>query len=184
VSRRSRRRRIASRAFTLVEVMATVVVLAIMGSITSAIISTASDGYLDASIRAQIHEEMTAALALAAREIRAIPLDTDATGVAPDIDVFDNDVITWQPTSLLQYTGGNLTLRRNGGPIINLLQDVSAVTFNAYDESNTLLTPQLTLTACDPIRRIEINVTVTRNGVSETLRTRVFLRSTIDGVSG
>ena len=61
-------------AFTLIESMATVSVLAILGSITSFLVLDAVDGYTDASNSAQLHAELSIALDRAARELRMIEL--------------------------------------------------------------------------------------------------------------
>ena len=51
----------------------------------------------------------------------------------------------------------------------------------AYDESDGALGFFLGAAACDPIRRTEITLTAERNGVTVTLRTRVFFRCTMQG---
>jgi hypothetical protein len=81
------------------ESMATVAVLAIMGSITSFLILDAVDGYTDASTSAQLHSELSIALDRAVREIRMIELDAYATGIAPNIDDVTPTTIIWTETA-------------------------------------------------------------------------------------
>jgi hypothetical protein len=130
------------------ESMATVAVLAIMGSITSFLILDAVDGYTDASTSAQLHAELSIALDRAMREVRMIELDTYATGIAPNIDDVTPTTIIWTDSDvdsyLLQLSDSDLVLQIDSGPA----------------------------------RRVELEVTVERGGVSESLRTRTFIRST------
>jgi hypothetical protein len=62
-----------------------------------------------------------------------------------------------------------------------LLTDVTACTIATFDEDNAPLGASLAGVACDDIRRVSVSVTVTRGGVSETLRTKVFIRATMEG---
>jgi hypothetical protein len=53
-----------------------------------------------------------------------------------------------------------------------------------YDEDDAALSAPLSGAACDDIRRVALNVTVQRNGVTESLRTTVFIRSMMSGAEG
>ena len=64
------------RGFTLIEAIATIVVLAIIGSIASLIILTAVDGYTDAATGAQLHIEASTAMDRIVRELRKVALDS------------------------------------------------------------------------------------------------------------
>jgi hypothetical protein len=152
------------------ESMATVAVLAIMGSITSFLILDAVDGYTEI------------ALDRAVREIRMIELDAYATGIAPNIDDVTPTTIIWTDSDvdsyLLQQLDSDLVLQVDSGPAAVLLADVTAFSVTTYDEDNSQLAASLTGDSCDAIRRLELEVTVERGGVSESLRTRTFIRST------
>ena len=60
-----------------------------------------------------------------------------------------------------------------------MLTDLSAITVKAFDEDNTELALPLVGVDCDAVRRISVEITIQRAGVSETLRTKTFLRSTM-----
>jgi hypothetical protein len=165
------------------ESMATVAVLAIMGSLTSFLILDAVDGFTDASNSAQLHAELSVALDRAMREIRMIELDTYATGVAPNIDDVTPTTIIWTDSDvdsyLLQLSDSDLVLQIDSGPAAILLANVTAFSVTTYDEDNSQLAASITGDSCDAIRRVELEVTVERGGVSESLRTRAFVRSTM-----
>ncbi len=169
------------RGFTLIELIATIVVLAVLGSITSLLILNAVDGYSEAATSAQLHGEASIALDRAVRELRKIELDSAATGVAPNISSVTPTSIAWEPSSSLSLSGAQLMFVDNGATAAVLLDDVSALSMTTYDESNTALAASLTGVACDPIRRVALEVTLQRHGVSETLRTKLFIRSTMSG---
>ncbi|MHC5002828.1 MAG: PilW family protein [Planctomycetota bacterium] len=175
--RRVRRRR----GFTLIELIATIVVLATVGTVASAIVMNATGGYVEASTAAQLHAEASVALDRIVRELRSMNLDTDATGIAPDIESIASSAITWNDDDTLTLTGSNLTLAEDGGSAVVLLGDVSAFTIAASDEDDASVPLPASAASCDPIRRLTITVTVTRHGVSETLRSKLYLRCTMAG---
>jgi prepilin-type N-terminal cleavage/methylation domain-containing protein len=181
VTRRARIRCAPRGGFTLIELISTIAVLAAVATVGSGIIFAATDGYVQATTSAQLHTELSIALDRIVRELRNVPLDDDAGGVAPDIDAFADDSIDWDGDNSIALAGSDLRLTIGGGPSAVLLADVTAVTFQAYDESNTALAQPLNGAACDAIRRVSVTITIERYGVSETLRSRVFLRSTMQG---
>jgi type II secretory pathway pseudopilin PulG len=169
------------RAFTLVEAVASIAVLAVIGSVSSSLILNSVDGYADAAASAQLHSEASAALERIERELRSIELDAAAAGIAPNIDSVTASSIAWHGDSSLSLSGTNLMLAADGGAAAVLASDVAAFTIQTFDESNNALAASLAGTACDPIRRIRIELTLSRHGVSEFLRTRFHLRATIEG---
>ena len=62
-----------------------------------------------------------------------------------------------------------------------LLSDVVAFAVSTYDEDDTALAASLSGASCDPIRRVFVTATLSRDGTSETLAGRVFIRSTMSG---
>jgi prepilin-type N-terminal cleavage/methylation domain-containing protein len=165
------------RGFTLIEAVSTIVILGAIGTVASGLIFTATDGYAEASVRAQLHTELSVALDRIVREMRNVPLDDAASGIAPDIDELTADSITWSMNHTIERAGAEVRLTIAGGTARPLLTDVTAFSVEAYDADNALLIAPMIDDACDPIRRIAITATIQRRGVSETLRTKVFLRT-------
>ncbi len=121
------------RGFTLIEAIATIVVLAIIGSIASLLILNAVDGYTDAATTAQLHIEASTAMDRIVRELRRVPLDSGAAGVAPDINDVTPTSITWGANGELSLTGNNLQVTTGGPPLGDLLDDVIAFTVQTYE---------------------------------------------------
>ncbi len=183
-ARQSRRRR---RGFTLVESMATIVVLGVLGSTASYLILDSVDDYTDATTTAQLHAEMSIALDRAMRELRKMELDGAATGVAPNLTSMTTIWLTWEDAAANAYqlgkVGSDLQLEVAGSGLSTLLTNVTSLNISIFDEDNTDISP-CTGAGCDPVRRVRFDVTTQRNGVSETLRFKVFIRSTMSGAYG
>ena len=176
------------RGFTLVESMATIAVPGILGSTASFLILDAVDDYTDASLSVQLHTEMSIALDRAMREIRKIELDTGAAGVAPDITSMAVTLLQWEDGSGNAYrlgtSGSELQLQVAGGTIATLLTDVTALAISIYDEDNADLGASCAGVTCDEVRRVGVDVTTQRSGVTQSLRFKAFIRSTMSGAGG
>ena len=175
------------RAFTLIESMATIAVLATLGSIASFLVLDAVDDYSGTATAAQLHAELSIAMDRILREVRHIELDSGAGGIAPNIVGVDSNYVAWQDSDADNYSfvffGGVINLQIDGVTGL-LLSDVSATTVKAYDEDNTELVLPLAGAACDAVRRVSVEISLQRNGVSQSLRSKVFIRSTMSGAEG
>jgi prepilin-type N-terminal cleavage/methylation domain-containing protein len=171
--------------FTLVESMATIAVLGILGSTASFMVVDAVDDYTEASLQVQLHAEMSIALDRAMREIRKIELDAGAADVAPDITSMAVTLLQWEDSSGNAYqlgkSGSELQLQIAGGTVATLLTDVTDLEISIFDEDNADLGLSCAGATCDAVRRIVIDVTTQRSGVTESLRFKAFIRSTMSG---
>lgn len=171
------------RAFTLVETIATLVVIGILSVLSSRLVVDASDQYLGAVSRARLCGEMSSALERLTSELRSIPIRTASDPVAPDVTSVSPTSIAWNDgvaARTLTLSGTDLVSTSAGASGV-LLQDVASFALSAFDESDAPLAGTLSGSACDAIRRLEITITCARGGVQETLRTLVFLRAGIEG---
>ena len=167
--------------FTLVETIAVMSILAIIGSIASTLIYTGISSYRDASTLGQIHEEEATAMARLAVELRKIPLSSTAGVMAPQISSVTATSISWGANSSLALSGSQLRLVESGGAASILLDNVTGFAVQCYDESDAALAAALSGPQCYPIRRIKVSFTVSRQGISDTLRAKFFIRSTMQG---
>ncbi len=186
---RSRNRAVKSRrGFTLIESMATIVILGTLGSVASFLILNSIEGYSDSAIAAQLHAELSIALDRATRELRKIELDDGAGQVAPKVTSVSPTSIVWQDAGDDQYeltlSGGTVVIQENGTGQAVLVSDVTAFAVSTFDEDNVALAANLTPPATEDIRRVQLDLTVARSGATETLQTKVFLRSTMSGAQG
>lgn len=177
----NRAARLPRRGFTLVETICSLVIVATIGSVSSGIIYTAIESYRDASTRAQLHNDCSAAFDRLTKVLWSIPRDTSATVVAPLISSTTATSISWNTNWTLTLSGSQLLLTEAGGTARPVLENVTAFSITCYDESNTALAANLSGSATQAIRRIKMQVTVSKQGSSETLRTRVFIRSLMSG---
>lgn len=168
------------RGFTLIEMIATIVILAAIGTVASNILLTASDGYLNACAGSQLTSELSMAMDRIVREFRQIDLDDDAAAdIGPDINNLTPASITWHTNYSLTWTGSTLELVENGGAAETMLTDVKGFSITAYDEDNSALAATITGDNCDDIRRLSVTITMQRYGVQSKLRSKVFIRSTM-----
>lgn len=170
-----------STGFTMIELISTITILAVIGSVASGVIFNAADAYLDASTTSQLHNELSIGLDRVVHELRGIPFDATAAGLAPDIDNVTPTSITWSTNNSLALTGSDVMLTIGGGPPAVLLSDVTSFNVQSYNEDNAILAGTLSGIGCDPIRRVTVTVAMARYGITESLRSKVFLRSTMSG---
>lgn len=169
------------RGFTLVETIAAISVTATIGSISSFIIYNAINSYRTASTKAQLHNDCSAAFDRLTKLLWSIPRDTSATVVAPLISNVTANSINWNSNWSLALSGTQLMLTEAGGTARPILENVSSFSLTCYNESNTALSASLSGASTQAIRRIEVQVTVSRQNVTDTLRTRAFIRSLMSG---
>lgn len=174
------------RGFTLVEAVCTMVVVGVLGVATSGLVLSASDQYLAAASRGAIGSGLSAAMERVAIELRQIPA---AAGVSPtraDLRGVTPTSVSWNDASAVErslaLSGTQLVLSEGRNQYV-LLKDVSAFSVAAFDESNVPLAGTIVIADIAPVRRLEVSITVSRGGCSETLRSRFFLRSVVEGGS-
>lgn len=175
-----RSRSVPRRAFTLVEAVATITIIAIIAGASSRLIFAGADGYASAATRAELANAASAAMERIALELREVAARPASSPVEPHLDSVTASSISWEGGVSLALSGSEVILT-TGGVGRTLVADVGSFAIQCFDESGTPLASTLSGDACDAVRRIQITLTLTRSGVSETLRTRVFLRCMIAG---
>jgi prepilin-type N-terminal cleavage/methylation domain-containing protein len=171
------------RGFTLVEAISTVSVLAVLGSIASMLVVNSVNAFTQAATAAQLQTELSIALDRIDRHMRDVQLDASAGAgvIAPDIASVSATSITWHTDYSLSFSGDQVLLVENGGTARILLDDVTSFIIQTCDDDDTPLSTTLSGAGCDPIRRIAVTATAQRSGVSQSLRMKAFIRSTMSG---
>ncbi len=177
------------RAFTLIEAVAAITILGILGSITSQLVYRASQSYCEAATRAQLHAELATAIDRIDKELRQISIKTPYASVAPNIDTMTASSIAWQDSggagqrSFSLYGGTVRLYEQTTGTASTLATSVTGFVVQGYDEANTAMSTSLSGAACDSVRRLSVTLTASRQGITESLRTKVYLRCTMEGAA-
>lgn len=171
------------RGFTLVEALTAIVIVATLLVIASNVIFAGVDAYAATSTRARLAAEMSSAMERASAALRDIPMDTGQTTAKPLIQAVTANSITWSTTSSLAISSGSLVLTTATDGAATLQTNTTDFSIVAHDQNGAVLALPLSGTACHAIQRLEISLTCTRTGVTQTLRTRVFLRNLVETAS-
>src|SRR5690606_27563144 len=100
-----RRFDVSRRGFTLIESIATITLLAILGSIASFMLAPVIASHSSAAVAAQLQVELSLTLDRIERELKVIERDDSATSAAPDIAQITPTSITWHGDSSLIFSG-------------------------------------------------------------------------------
>lgn len=173
------------RGFTLVEMAATMSIVAVVSATAAMVLARAAEGYASAATRSRLHAEVSTGLDRLVREIRQIPVDAEGSPPSPRISRVDRDGLEYDG-GRIERSGGEVRLGTNGSAPAPLLENVVAFTVEAFDGEGEAIALPATEEACAGVRRIVITISVERDGVRETLRGAAHLRGTMthDGGEG
>jgi prepilin-type N-terminal cleavage/methylation domain-containing protein len=163
----------SSRGFTLVEAVATMVILATISAVVSGIVWAGVRAFDEGAESARLHNEASIAMERMVRDLRAVPLAADGT---PDIGAITADSITWDGSTRSLALDGDELVLTIGGESGVLLRDVTGFSIDAFDASNSPMADTLSGDGADPVRRLSLEVTAARGRASATVRTKIFLR--------
>lgn len=181
---RPRRAPSAPRAFTLIEAMASIVILSTIGSGVAAVMLRGADSFSAASIDSRVHSALSASIASVDRALREIPIRSDRLG--PDLTQVTSTGLQWSTSggaASLALSGGQLMLDPGSGSASALMSGVTALSVQVFDENNGQLTGSLGGSAVYPVRRLLVSVTASEGGRTQSLRCKVFLRCMIQGTT-
>lgn len=168
------------RGFTLIEALCTMTIMSILAVVSFRILFGAADQYTAAAARAELSNELSATMERITGELRQIPAKAASSPAVPNITTITPTSIVWTTPSgvlrTLTLTGTQLLSTETATTSV-LMNNVSGFAVQTYTGIGGALATSLSGSGCDTIRRIEITLTGTRSGVTETLRTRVFLRA-------
>jgi prepilin-type N-terminal cleavage/methylation domain-containing protein len=165
------------RAYTLIELVASIVVIGIMSGVASGLLMRAVEGDRACAARAQLTWEASMALDRAQRELKHIARHADG-GAA--IDALSPTAIQWDALNSLSLNADELTLTAPDNPPVTLLSDVTAFTLAAFSADGTAIALPIAGDACRDVRRLSITIAADRNGAAVTLRTRIFVRAGLE----
>ena len=155
------------RGFTLIELIASMVVLGVVASVSAPLIGAASDSFVTSANNRDDIERLAHAMDRSVRLLREVPATAAGSGL-PDIVVAATDNIEFADGAELELVGTTLMLTPAGGAASPLCTGVTAfeLAYLAEDGlTDTIATPQTS-------QRIEIRIVA---GGHE-LRSSVFFR--------
>ncbi len=155
------------RAFTLIELIATMVVLAVVASVAAPIMVASSDAYADAANQREAAERVAAALDRVVRVVREAPA-TAPGETTPDIVEATTTSLEFAGGVRLELSGSTLLLTTATEAQSPLCQGVSAFALEF------LAADGVTDSSGAPTSTQRVNVRLTSGGVEA--RTSVFLR--------
>ncbi len=189
-SRAPRRRR--RRGFTLIELVASISVGVIVSGLASSLIWNASKQLTDASARSEMIDEGAAAFELMFRYIREIP--QNECPAMPTPCLLGNAQIAAASATELRFGGTGFRLA-SGSDAVEMTSDsgttwhplvknVSSLAFSYYDRQDNALTAfPLSPTNRAAVRRIQVELLLSRGNESARLRSGVYLRSFMNEVT-
>jgi prepilin-type N-terminal cleavage/methylation domain-containing protein len=169
------------RGFTLIESAVTIVILSIIMGVVSRLFLGAASGYTSAATRSELHSELSCALDRMVAELRLAAVKTGVSPSCADITSVTPTSIQWMAADgqsrQVSLVGSEVQYSVGGGTGFVLASSVTTFSIAAFDESNAALAGTLSGSAVNAVRRIRIDLSGTRQGVTETFRTRVFPRA-------
>lgn len=183
-----------SRGFTLVELVATMAIVGVIGTVLAGVILRAAEANTKTGARGDLYADASTAMDILVRKFRSTPIRGGSNPGCGSILSFDNNLVTWDDQSQLEFTSGSIKLRdvAGGDPVglspVEVLGGVTSFTLTPKDkdDANVFTTyggGPLDNKQSEDITRVVIQFTVSRHGHSVTLRSRAFIRANISGTS-
>lgn len=170
----------SQRGFTLVELISSIAVLGVLAVVSSRLVFAAGDQYVSAVTQAEVSGSLSAAMEFATTQARSIPVRASSSPSAPAITSITPNSIAWTDgngvSRSLSLVSSQLQYAESTSTSV-LATSVTGFGVRAFDSTNTALAATLSGSAVDAVRRVEFTITASRQGVSDTLRSKVFIRS-------
>lgn len=170
-------RRSTRTAFTLVELMAVLVLTAGIAAVTAPIVLSASGAFTDASTRRDRTEAASMALDRIVRTLREAPDRGESGPGVPAIASLSAMSIGLEDGAVVALNGQTLELTVPGSDPAPLCTGVDAFELTYFGSDGTVIDPAAA-GAADEVRVVEIRLAC---AAAVELRTRVLLRCTLGG---
>ncbi|MCX5691265.1 MAG: prepilin-type N-terminal cleavage/methylation domain-containing protein [Planctomycetota bacterium] len=172
------------RGFTLVEMIATISILGALSAAASGIILSAWNLHTAAVTRINTANILSGAMERITGELRNIEILAASSPATPSISAMTATSITFTvngSSRVISLSGTDLRLSGAAASNAVLASNISAFTIQGYDKSNVAVSATPSAAVIATIRRIQITITGTSGTVTETIRTKVFIRSMASG---
>lgn len=169
-----------SRGFTLVEVITTLVIMSIIAGIASRILFQAFGALNSSSTRIDMHNQLASAMERICTELHTVGITPSSSPATPYITACTATSLTFSngtSSRTIALSGSNVQVSGDAKANSIVATNVTTLTFQTYDGSNTALPASPSAGQIATIRRVQITITATTGGLTETLRTKMYVRS-------
>jgi prepilin-type N-terminal cleavage/methylation domain-containing protein len=177
-------------AFTLIELVISISVGVIISGIAGSLLWNASKQRAEIAARGELVDVAAVAMEVMFRHVREIPQDECPANPTPCL--LENAQVSTATSTELRF--GDTGFRLNGGQVdmtldngVNwapVVKDVSSFALTYYDRTATSLTSfPLSQSDREDIRRVGIDLELTRSSQTAHVRSSVFLRSFLNEVA-
>lgn len=169
-----------ARGFTLVEVITTLVIMSIIAGIASRILFQAFGALNSSSTRIDIHNQLASAMERICTELHTVGITPSSSPATPYITACTASSITFSngtSSRTIALSGSNLQVTGDAKSNSIVATNMTALTIQTYDGSNAALPASPSAGQIATIRRIQITITATNGGLTETLRSKMYIRS-------
>jgi len=170
-------------AFTLVELITSIVISTVISGIAGTLILNAARQRSEVAARVELVDLAARACEQMLRYIREVPQDVGLTGLA-QITTASATEIRFGNNGFRLNTGALEMTLDNGATWHPLTRDVSGVTLSYFKADGTALnTVPLSQTDRESVRLVRINLPLTRGAESATLQSSIYLRNFMNEVT-
>ena len=181
-----------SRGFTLVEVMVTMLIFAVVMAVVGGVFFSSNEMYTKTNRRAGMQMNGRMGMSLMAQEIRHAGCDPQGAGVTAIVagtgnslrfqaDISGDGVIqTAEPSEDITYAydaDAQAITRNPGSGAAVVVPNVTGLTFTYLDIGNNVVAPPLTPGTAAQVRTIAITMTTANRDEDMTLTTSISLRN-------
>ena len=166
-------------AFTLIEVITAMVVMSIIAGLASRVLFQAFGALNDAAVRSTLSGQLAATMERITNELHSIAIKSGSSPATPDITACTATSLSFNTPSAsrtVSISGTNLLFSGSAKANAIIATNISSLTIQTYDGTNTAIAASPTAAQIATIRRIQVTLVATSNGMTETLRTTVYVR--------
>lgn len=170
--------------FTLVEMIATISILGALSAAASGIILSAWNVHSAAVTRINTANVLSGAMERITGELRNIEILAASSPATPSISAMTATSITFTvngSSRAISHSGTDLLLSGAAASNAVLASSISSFSIQGFTASNVAVSATPSAAEIATIRRLQITITGTSGSVSETIRTKVFIRSMASG---
>jgi type II secretory pathway pseudopilin PulG len=158
--------------FTLIEIILVCVLIGVIASVIIPPLYQGAQSFTVSETRGDLTSQARQAATRMIRELRNVQKEANNT---PNITAAAATSITFVDVldNTITFSLSGSTLQRNSNPLV---EQVSSLQFRYFNGSNAELTPPLSATDMDNVRRVMLTLTLAEGGLTVAVTEQTFLR--------